>query len=295
MKAAWAPCTKPATRTNRLGTPPQGDVWTIAATGGTPTRVTQDPARDWNPVWSPDGKHLYFASDRAGNMNLWRVRIDEASGKVLGKPEALTVPAPYVAHLSMSADGKRVAYTAALITANIQQLALSASFGPAGEPTWVTTGSRRWSSPDPSPNGEWVAFYSLTQPEGHIYVAHPDGTGLSEVSSSGLDRVPRWSPDSNWIVAFAERNGSLDLWKIRPDGSGLQRLTECQASYLAWSPDGSRIATVYSMMEGRTGVLTFDPNRPWQGQTPDKLPPLGPACSSSSPVPNIGPTIPGLL
>jgi Tol biopolymer transport system component len=28
--------------------------------------VTTDAAMDWNPVWSPDGKYLYFASDRGG-------------------------------------------------------------------------------------------------------------------------------------------------------------------------------------------------------------------------------------
>jgi eukaryotic-like serine/threonine-protein kinase len=279
--ASWSPHGKRIAYTNRIvGTPPQGDVWTIPATGGTPSRVTQDPARDWNPVWSPDGKYLYFGSDRGGSMNLWRVRIDEASGKVLREPEPLTTPASYLAHLSMSADGKRIAFTSALITANIQQLALSTSFEPIGEPAWVTTGSRRWSSPDPSPDGNWVAFYSLTQPEGQIYVAHPDGTGLRQVTSGAEDRVPRWSPDSGWIAAFSNRSGTLELWKIQPDGSGLQQLTACRAGYVAWSPDGSRIATVFSVQQQDAGALIFDPSRPWKEQSPSILPPLSPPSDS---------------
>ena len=48
--------------------------------------VTDDPDFDWNPVWSPDGKYLYFASDRGGQMNLWRVPIEESTGKVTGSP-----------------------------------------------------------------------------------------------------------------------------------------------------------------------------------------------------------------
>jgi len=35
-------------------------------------------------------------------MNLWRVPIEEKTGKVLGPPEAITTPSPYIAHLSFS-------------------------------------------------------------------------------------------------------------------------------------------------------------------------------------------------
>jgi Tol biopolymer transport system component len=279
VMASWSPHNLRIAYTSRLGNPVQGDVWTILVTGGTPARVTSDPARDWNPAWSPDGKYLYFASDRSGSMNLWRVPIDEASGETLGEPEPITTPAPYLAHASLSADGKSTVYTSALITANIQRLTLDASGGAQGEPAWVTTGSRRWSSPDPSPDGEWVAFYSLTQPEGQVYMAHPDGTGLRQVTNGATDRLPRWSPDGKWIACFSNRTGGLELWKIRPDGSGQQQLTECSASYLAWSPDGSRMATVFSLEEGaeKTGVLVFDPNRPWKEQIAEVLPLFDPS------------------
>jgi Tol biopolymer transport system component len=277
--ASWSPHNHRIAFTKRLGNPVQGDVWTIPVTGGTPTPVTSDPATDWNPAWSPDGKYLYFASDRGGSMNLRRVPIDEVSGKTLGEPEPITTPAQNLAHPSLSADGKRIVYTSALITANIQQLTLDASGGAKGEPAWVTTGSRIWSAPDPSPDGEWVVFYSLTQPGGHLYVAHPDGTGLRRVTGDATDRVPRWSPDSKWIACFSNRSRRLELWKIRPDGSGLQQLTECSAGYLAWSPDGSRIATTFLKEDGatKTGVLILDPNRPWKEQTAEVLPPLDPS------------------
>ena len=275
--ASWSPHNHRIAYTHRLGNPAQGDVWTIPVTGGTPTPVTSDSATDWNPIWSPDGNYLYFASDRGGSMNLWRVPIDEASGKTRGEPEPITTPAPYFAHPSLSSDGKRIVYTSALVTANIQQLALDPSGVVKGEPAWVTTGSRRWSDPDPSPDGEWVAFYSLVQPEGHLYVAHPDGTGLRQVTSdSAIDRLPRWSPDGKWIGCFSNRSGRLEVWKIRPDGSDLQQLTEDGAGYIAWSPDGSRIATVENPAVGGA-VWIFDPNRPWKQQTPEVLPPLDPS------------------
>ena len=277
--ANWSPHNHRIAYTHRLGNSTHAEVWTIPVTGGTPTRVIGDRTTNWNPVWSPDGKYLYFASDRGGSTNLWRVPIDETSGKTSGEPEPITTPAPYLAHPSLSADGKRIVYTSALVTANIQQLSLDLSVAPRGEPAWVTTGSRRWSDPDPSPDGEWVAFYSLVQPQGRIYVAHPDGTAMRQVTSdSAIDRMPRWSPDGKWIACFSDRSGHIELWKIRPDGSDLQQLTEGGAGYLAWSPDGSRIATVGAieapLVKNRGWI--FDPNRPWKQQTPEVLAPLDP-------------------
>ncbi|HVG23572.1 MAG TPA: protein kinase, partial [Thermoanaerobaculia bacterium] len=75
----------------------QRDLWTVAVDAANPTatlvRATSDKAVDWNPVWSPDGKHLYFGSDRDGTLNLWRIAIDEESGEVSGDPEPLALPA----------------------------------------------------------------------------------------------------------------------------------------------------------------------------------------------------------
>ncbi|MCI0447160.1 serine/threonine-protein kinase, partial [bacterium] len=44
----------------------QRDIATIPAKGGPEVKVTDDQYTDWSPVWSVDGKFLYFASDRGG-------------------------------------------------------------------------------------------------------------------------------------------------------------------------------------------------------------------------------------
>ncbi len=114
-----------------------------------------------------------------------------------------------------------------------------------GEPIPVTTGSRFWSSPDPSPDGQWVVFYSQVRPEGDLYVIRTDGTRLRQLTSDqATDRVPRWSPDGEWIVSFSDRSGQLQLWKIRVDGSELQQVTGMaeEGGVAAWSPDGTRLA-----------------------------------------------------
>ncbi len=63
------------------------DIFTVAADGnGRPVAVTEDAPLDWNPVWAASGRELYFLSDRGGTMNIWRVAIDERSGKTSGAP-----------------------------------------------------------------------------------------------------------------------------------------------------------------------------------------------------------------
>jgi Tol biopolymer transport system component len=170
-----------------------------------------------------------------------------------------------------------VAYTSALVTINVEKLGFDPVKGEfIGEPSLVTTGTRRWSSPDPSPDGEWVAFYSLAQPEGHLYVSRSNGTGLRRLTgdSAVADRVPRWSPDGRWIAYFSNRAGNFHLWKIRADGSGLQRLTPRIAAYGAWSPDGQRIATSGGANLGDSVRLyTVDADEPFEAQRPDIAPP----------------------
>ena len=49
----------------------QRDLWNVAAGGGEPVPLTDDPPYDWNPVWSADGTKLYFLSNRGGGPNLY--------------------------------------------------------------------------------------------------------------------------------------------------------------------------------------------------------------------------------
>ncbi len=251
---------------------PQMLIWTIPVGDGEPTPVTSGTALDWCPKWSPDGKYLYFASDRGGSMNLWRVPMDEESGKPTGEPEAIVTPATWLAHPAISADGKRIAYCNVLETQNIQRIAFDPeSVKMTGEPEWITTGSGRWSSLDVSPDGQSLVFYSRkgNLPEGHLYVIRTDKTGLRRLTGDTfLDRVPRWSPRGDWITFFSARGGggAHNLWMIHPDGSGMQQLTEKGFAIAAWSPDGSRIAS-----RGSDGIYIIDPSQPLKEEEPQIL------------------------
>jgi eukaryotic-like serine/threonine-protein kinase len=275
-RIAYASRNRPANadQRNAAGIGRAMDIFTVPALGGAPVAATSDPASDWSPVWSPDGSYLYYVSDRGGSMNLWRVAIDETSGKPKGQPEAITTPAPFLAHPSISADGRRIAYSAVAKEMNIQQLPLDPATGmPKGEPRWLTTGGRWWANPDPTPDGEWVVFYSQDQPEGDVYVVRPDRTGFRQLTRDEVvkDRVPRWSPDKTWVAFFSDRSTELAVWKIRAaDGSDLQQVTRT-GSVPVWSPDSKRLVTP-DTSDGFAGTAAvFDANRRWDEQKPDRL------------------------
>jgi Tol biopolymer transport system component len=102
------------------------DLWTVPAHGGEPVAVTDDPFLDWNPVWSPDGGALYFISNRNGSMNLWRIPIDETSGRPLGSLAPLTAPADYVAGIALSASGRELIYSRVVERSNLERVSIDA-------------------------------------------------------------------------------------------------------------------------------------------------------------------------
>jgi Tol biopolymer transport system component len=52
------------------------DIYTIPASGGDETRLTNAPGLDDGPEYSPDGRYIYFNSERTGHMQIWRMRPD---------------------------------------------------------------------------------------------------------------------------------------------------------------------------------------------------------------------------
>jgi Tol biopolymer transport system component len=255
------------------GTSRVRDIWTIPAAGGEPLRVTDDPAIDWNPVWAPDGRHLYFLSNRTGAMNLWRVAIDEVTGRPLEAPEPVPLPAPAVAHVSLSADGKRLAFASILETANLQRAAFDPVSGVVtGSPVAITNGTGNWQAPAPSPDGQWVAFQS-GPPQEDIFVARLDGSGVRQLTNDPpFDRAPVWSPDASRLAFYSNRGGVQQIWSVKPDGSNLKQLTDHRGSgilFPVWSPDGSRMAAGVQLLRK---ILIFDPRKPWSEQQFEELP-----------------------
>ena len=249
----------------------QRDIWTIPAAGGEPVAVTEDIATDWSPVWSPDGGFLYFSSDRSGSFNLWRVPIDEETGVVTGELQPVTTGAADSGPLTISVDGRRIAYVEDRSSNNLQKIRFDPEGGEfVGEPEWLTRGSVIMYSVDVSPDGEWIAYYPNALKE-DLFLARIDGSGRRQLTDDiHKDRDPAWSPDGKQIAFFSDRSGSYEVWTIQTDGRGLRQLTDVPEGWTSspwWSPDGSRLGVYFD------NTFSFiDPDLPSGEQEPEPLP-----------------------
>ena len=274
VQPAWSPNGHRIACWTTIGPGRQRDIATIPAAGGDPVPVTDDAALDWNPVWAPDGRHLYFLSNRGGIMAPWRVAIDEDTGRTLAPPEPVTVPAASVAHLTFSADGQVMAFAAVEAASNVDRLDLDPSgLSFAGPATPITDGSRLWEYADESEDGQWLVLGSSGTDE-NLFIARADGSGLRQLTSdSAFDRWPRWSPDGRRIAFQSNRSGTWEAWAINADGSGLTALTDkLMAHRPQWAPDGARMTFNDFLLEFRVGLV--DPRKRAAEQTVERLAPL---------------------
>src|SRR5262245_14505760 len=251
----------------------QRDIWTMPALGGEPADVTNDEHLDWNPVWSPDGRYLYFLSDREGGMKLFRVAINEESGKTSGEIERVTTPEGYeIRHLNFARNGD-LAYAALVQRKTLHKVAFDPARGAlAGKPRQLTADSMLVDDPDISPDGQWIAGRISQGGRENILLLNSDGAGEQRLLTNDAykDRGPRWSPDGRRIAFYSNRNGAWEIWSINKDGGDKRRLTFTEGAnvyYPIWSPDGARL--VYTRHGGVPFVIEVD--RPLHERRPQPL------------------------
>jgi serine/threonine protein kinase len=256
-----------------------GEIATVPAEGGEPVVVASDEASDWNPVWSPDGKYLYFASDRSGNMSFWRVAIDEKTGAAQGAPESVPTPSKYCRHITFSRDGRTLGYVRYESQSNLQAIAFDPkTLKTTGEASWITRGDKEIGNPELSPDGETFVVRQPTRTQEDLVIFDKTGGNWRNLMSDKFrERIPRWSPDGSQIAFFSDRSGKYQIWTINPDGSNLRQITFTEktgASAPVYSPDGARLA--FTEIEGNwQSSFILDLTKAWNEQTPQPLPPAG--------------------
>jgi Tol biopolymer transport system component len=249
-------------------------IWTVPADGGEAVQVTAGMSVDWNPVWSPDGRYLYFASDRSGVANLWRLPIDERSGRVLGRPEPVTTSSQASMLLSISRDGRHLLYSSDDSRTILEKVPFDPTGGAiAGPAETVTQTAGLIATLDASRDGRWLVYQTLT-PQEDLFVVHSDGTGLRRLTNDPFkDRQPRWSPDGTRIAFYSNRGDQYEIWTVHADGSQLERAVIFpgqRAFHPIWSPDGRWLACDLGENEA-----LIDLARPMAERRPLLLPPPG--------------------
>jgi len=176
-------------------------------------RLTDDPARDSAPHWSPDGDALLFTTRRSGSADLYVLRPGDPDAGWLGSYE---FPAePLVATEAdesagrFSPDGRRIAY---LRGKGDLMVADAAGGSPALIAEHWLPLDARW-----SPDGEWLAYAREDAfANSEIWVVPAAGGEPYNVSRHpDFDDSPEWSPDGRRLLWRARRvDHGFDLWGV---------------------------------------------------------------------------------
>ncbi len=240
------------------------EIYTINADGTELERVTQDPAADWEPRWTPDGRIL-FRSDRRGDHDIYVMEEDGGAVRQLTDHPESEVGAV------MSPDGSKIAFK-------------SARDGIRSAPYLMNSdgsGVRRLmdapaSAMDFSPDGTRLALGSFAAAAGNdrnsdIFVLDLVGTEppIRLTDAWSYDDNVSWSPDGKKIAFRSGRDGlyNHEIYVMDADGSGQTNLTRTVGHdmFPRWSPDGSMIFFVSERGGGKDiyvmGADGSDPRR----------------------------------
>ena len=213
------------------------EIFVMDADGGNQENLTNHPATDASPDWSPDGTKIVFASSREGVRQIY---IMDADGKNVIR---LTDGPGQKGYPDWSPDGRKIAF---FVDHREDYIAVMDADGNNREKLEDQALYPSW-----SPDGKQIAFVSLGDGLGEIYVIGVGGHERKRVTHDLEAKLnPSFSPDGRRIVYDAHPKGFGHVYVVGADGRNRVRLTHNEEHHgrPAWSPDGRIIA--YDVVDG---------------------------------------------
>lgn len=234
------------------------ELYIINADGSGMTRITHRAGNDFDPAWSADGSKLAFASEVAGNPEIYvMVDLETQHQELTDRTYSDGLPV-------WSPDGTRVAFVDDR-DGDDELYILNADRSGTKQ---ITVNNDTDIRPAWSPDGSRLAFVSDLDGDEEIYVMNADGSGIKQLTANGYpDSSPAWSPDGSRIAYVSLHNGwHTDIFVVNDDRSGRVQLTfsdELGTHHYygapTWSPDGTRIAFISAHNEQyRRHVMNAD-------------------------------------
>ncbi len=250
----------------------------VSADGGPATMLTNGEKGESAPQWSPDGSRLAFLADRDKGNQIWIIPVDG------GEAEKLTAEENNVQAFRWSPDNRQIVFVTRdtpkdkaerekkkkdkfdtiVVDSDFSYSHLWTINVETKEKKRLTEGNFTVSSPQWSPDNQWIAFVlsrSGVQESAFIDISEDRNTDLYVVAASGgeprqittnpaADTNPQWSPDGKWIAYASNTDqrswaAKTDVLLISPDGGAPKNLTrdffESAGFGLAWAPDGKTV------------------------------------------------------
>jgi serine/threonine protein kinase len=207
------------------------DLYGMDADGSNQQRLTNTPAEEWHPAWSPDGTRIVCqCMSGASGSNVCLVNAD---GSGYTQITRWTADDGRAQRPVWSPDGQKIAVS-------------REGMGTASHSIWVmdADGSNQTQiaegrDPSWSPDGARIAFIRSDGSGLQIWTVGPDGSDLQKLTEGGHDHMyPTWSPDGRQI-AFEYDHAAV---AVMDAGGGSPQTVAAKGSWnLSWSPEGSKL------------------------------------------------------
>lgn len=231
----------------------QTDIWAVNIGDRTAIRLTNSPADERDPVWSPDGRRLAYASRQDGN---WEIYIYDVQA---GTTSRMTFDLSFQGAPQWSPDGQWLVYESyqgnnldvyIMRVDGSQVERLTDHPAPDFSPAW-------------SPDGRRIAFVSWRDGNQDIYLFSlddPRDAASVNVTNSPTrhEDYPAWSPDGRLLAYSAVDEGVEKVFVVPVDDPNAVPQVLGRGRAPTWSPDGrSLIAAVDSVDSTQLIAMPF--------------------------------------
>ena len=207
---------KVAFTTNRDG---NFEIYKMNENGSVPARVTNDPASDTQPAWSPDGTKLAFVSTRNGGFDIFIVNADGTG------VDQLTDDPGFDLDPVFSPDGNKIFFISSR-DGNNEVYSMNVD---GTSQTRITNNTLFEVRPDVSPNGAKLVVARNVPDNGgfsqQIVIMNTNGSSPVTLTSLGSNHDPVFSADGKRIFFHSQRDGTAQIYSMKIDGSNQVRLT----------------------------------------------------------------------
>ena len=166
----------------------RGGLWVEELRTGTRTRLSSG-SWDSKPVWTPDGRALYFASPRPGAAGIWRIPADGSGDPT---PVATRDTADLAQFGTFTSDGRTLLYR--LLEPETGRDIVAAPLDRPRDVRPLFTTQTEETGPAFSPDDRWLAWESTESGRNEVYVTAWPALGARVQISSGGGGEPAWNP-----------------------------------------------------------------------------------------------------
>ena len=224
------------------------NVTVVPGGGGKPRTLTRGFNYVTRPAWSSDGKSILFSGERSGILNVWRIPFlpDGRSAE----PTRVTVGQGQDTDVSVSRDGRRLAFAAVRDETNIWELSVD-----TGQLRAVTSGVSGADFPQLAPDGKTLLVSATRTGERALWTADLQGRFQSQLTpGDSAEPSARWSPDGRQIAFVRSATPTTTNLFLMTMGSLSSRPTGIASGAVEWSPDGKSIAMGFAFGPGEISV-----------------------------------------